>query len=98
MTSPHPEVGYHGPAEVLVDDRVVRVTANLRGMFQPIDGHYHWYGRIQPCEALDEPGRAGATVRLRTPEGEADGRLSDQDPWGRLRIEGIGRPPFRLED
>lgn len=93
----HPPVedeGYAGPADLVVDGGTLEVRVTLRGMFQPIDGHYHWYGRIAPDAQVDPHGRAGATVVLRTPEGEATGRLSDQDPWGRFRVAGTGRPPF----
>ena len=81
---------YAGPVTVVADGREVVLEATLRGAFQPIDGRFHWYGRLAPSEALT----AGATVTLRTPVGEATGRLSDLDPWGRLRIHGTGRPPY----
>jgi hypothetical protein len=70
----------------------VEVRVTLRGHFEPLDGRFHWYGRISAETAT---GLApGATVRLTTPHGSAEGRLSDLDPWGRLRISGTGRPPF----
>ena len=116
----HPFDGYDGPAELLVPDpapsgRRLPVQVTLRGVFQPIDGRYHWHGRLSadhpagegygadsrvPDQAdplVDELGRSGATVVLATPEGRAEGRLSDPDPWGRHRIAGVGRPPFRLD-
>lgn len=74
----------------------VAVTVRLRGLFQPIDGYYHWYGRVDSPELSARLGGARAAVRLRTPYGEADGELSDPDPWGRYRIDGISRPPFRM--
>jgi hypothetical protein len=37
---------------------------------------------------------SGARVTIRTQYGGAEGRLSDVDPWGRLRIAGTGQPPF----
>ncbi len=98
MTDTHEPTGYDGPAEVLAGDSSLEVTVTLRGAFQPIDGHYHWYGRLDPDPTLAELGRAGATVDLRTPHGRAEGRLSDEDPWGRYRIDGMGRPPFPIED
>jgi hypothetical protein len=72
---------------------MVDVVVTLRGQFQPIDGRYHWYGRVAVDDRVSALG-AGATVLLRTPAGEAEGRLSDEDPWGRYRLEGTGRPPF----
>ncbi len=69
------------------------MEVRLRGHFQPIDGRFHWWGRIARDPALD-----AHTLRLdghaETPHGEAEGRLSDVDPWGRFRISGTGRPPF----
>lgn len=88
--------GYDGPAEVLTDTGPIAVTVSVRGAFQPIDGRFHWYGRVVHEGRLDEAGRGAADVVLRTPSGQATGRLSDEDPWGRLRIAGTGRPPYLL--
>lgn len=94
MTTAHePHDAYDGPAVLVVDDAEQAVTVTLRGAFQPLDGHFHWYGRIAETPAL-EAVRSGTTVRLHTDHGEADGRLSDRDPWGRYRITGTGHPPF----
>jgi hypothetical protein len=90
---------YAGPAEIStgstgghgVDGLHVEVT--LRGHFEPLDGRFHWYGRIAQDRRLDEVS-AGTTVTVTTPGGSAEGRLSDVDPWGRFRINGTGRPPF----
>lgn len=90
--------GYDGPATVLdhsrTDAEPIAVEIRLRGHFEPIDGRFHWAGRIQPCAELDERHRSGDSVTVLTPHGEASGRLSDVDPWGRFRIAGLGRPPF----
>ena len=85
-----PAEEYAGPA--VVDD--VEVDVRLRGHFEPLDGSFHWYGRIAANEVLDAQVQSGATVTLTTPQGTAQGRLSDVDPWGRFRISGTGRPPF----
>lgn len=84
-----PQEQYDGPARI--EDTEVQVT--LRGGFQPIDGRFHWYGRVAQDVALDQH-RSGTTVTLRTPHGSAQGRLSDLDPWGRFRVSGTGTPPF----
>lgn len=91
----HDEDGYAGAATLRVADTELTVTVTLAGNFEPIDGKYHWYGRIQPSAELTSllDGRQGAGV-LRTPHGEADCRLTDPDPWGRYRISGTSRPPF----
>lgn len=72
----------------------VRVEVTLRGHFEPLDGRFHWYGRIAADDALAARHANGATVVLTTPHGRAEGRLSDVDPWGRYRISGTGRPPY----
>ena len=97
MTTPaHDEPGYDGPARLVSGDRSIEVTVTLRGVFQPIDGKYHWHGRVGGDPSVAELARSGASVVLRTPEGGAAARLSDQDPWGRFRVTGTGRPPFEL--
>lgn len=72
----------------------IPVEVRLRGHFEPLDGRFHWYGRIAVNAGLAERVQSGATVVLTTPDGTATGRLSDVDPWGRFRISGTGRPPF----
>ena len=94
----HDHEGYDGAATLVTDDGEVPVEVTLRGLFQPIDGRYHWHGRIARDERVDARGRAGATVELRPPAGAATGRLSDVDPWGRYRIAGVGRPPYPLPE
>ena len=97
MTIPvHGEPGYDGPARLVSGDRSVKVTVRLRGVFQPIDGTYHWHGRVSGDPLLAELATSAAPVVLKTPEGEAAARLSDEDPWGRLRVTGTGRPPFEV--
>lgn len=91
------EAGYSGPATLVVAGREFAVEVDLRGVFQPIDGYYHWYGRIARHEALHELA-AGRKQRaeIRTPEGAAGGELSDPDPWGRYRLAGRSTPPFTV--
>lgn len=87
------EDGYRGPATLTLDDTSLTVEVTLRGNFEPVDGRYHWYGRIQAHPSLSVGPRKPAVV-VRTPFGEATGTLSDQDTWGRYRITGTSRPPF----
>jgi beta-galactosidase GanA len=97
MTAEHePGEEYVGPADVLADEpmEAVEVAVRLRGHFQPIDGRFHWYGRIDASDALTERHRSGSQVVLRTPHGTAVGKIADIDPWGRFRITGLGAPPF----
>ena len=85
-----PQEQYDGPATIADTG----VDVRLRGHFEPIDGRFHWWGRIGANDRIDAEQGSGSTVRLVTPHGEADGRLSGVDPWGRFRISGTGRPPF----
>jgi hypothetical protein len=89
--------GYTGPATLVVDEREVAVEVDLRGHFQPIDGRYHWYGRLRANAELNElVGGRKRTAVLRTDEGEATGEVSDPDPWQRYRITGVSKPPFTV--
>lgn len=92
------EEGYTGPATVHIGAKVLTVDVELRGYFQPIDGYYHWYGRVREHSELSGllAGRKTA-VLVRTPQGEAKGELSDPDPWNRYRIMGTSRPPFTTD-
>lgn len=107
---------YRGPAVLCMAEtenspsREIDVDVVLRGHFQPIDGRFHWYGRIshsighqighkigQDMDLEQVSTATNRTVVLRTPEGEATGTLSDRDPWNRYRISGRGKPPFRTD-
>ncbi len=95
MMTEHDEDGYEGSATLRVADTELAVEVVLAGNFEPIDGKYHWYGRVLPDAELTElVGSRKVAGTIRTPHGEADGRLADPDPWGRYRISGTGRPPF----
>jgi cation diffusion facilitator CzcD-associated flavoprotein CzcO len=88
--------GYDGTAVLEVGGSRFDVQVRLRGHFQPIDGRYHWYGRIDAHEglaALLGPGKASGV--LTTAEGSAPGELSEPDPSNRYRVTGISTPPFR---
>ncbi|AKU16314.1 DUF4873 domain-containing protein [Luteipulveratus mongoliensis] len=90
-----PGEAYDGVAQVLgLADAPVPVVVRLRGAFQPIDGRFHWYGRIVANDVLAAQVSSGAAVTLETAHGVAEGKLSDIDLWGRYRISGVGRPPF----
>lgn len=94
----HDEEGFTGTATLLLADTEIPVDVELRGYFQPIDGRYHWYGRIAANDQVDKLAEAGSKKgRLRTSEGEADAKLSDRDPWGRYRVAGVSRPPFAVD-
>jgi hypothetical protein len=89
--------GYTGAATLRLGETALSVQAELRGHFQPIDGYYHWYGRIGAHGELSRLlGGTKAEAELTTPQGSAHGQVSDPDPWDRYRISGTSRPPFRV--
>ncbi|WP_026422301.1 DUF4873 domain-containing protein [Actinokineospora inagensis] len=91
------EDGYTGPATLRTDDREFAVTVDLRGHFQPIDGYYRWYGRVSAHPEVSAAlGGKKARATLTTPEGSAQGELTDPDPWDRYRITGTSTPPFAV--
>ncbi|OZM75152.1 DUF4873 domain-containing protein [Amycolatopsis antarctica] len=93
----HDEDGYTGPATLIVEDTEIPVEVTLRGHFQPIDGYYHWYGRIAVNERLAEIAQGRKKpAEIRLPEGSATGEISDPDPWDRYRIMGTSTPPFHV--
>ncbi|MBL1073852.1 DUF4873 domain-containing protein [Nocardia sp. 2] len=74
------------------------VTARLNGHLDPIDGQFHWYGRISATGANELPDPGRGQVFLTVPGGRPTaGVLQERDPWGDLRIAGVGAPPFPLE-
>lgn len=97
--SEHDEDGYTGEATLVFGTDEVAVSVELRGYFQPIDGRYHWYGRVKKNDEVTSRVEAGArTALLRTPTGQAEGTLTDPDPWGRYRVGGISTPPYKVEE
>ena len=97
--SEHDEDGYTGEATLIFGTDEVAVEVELRGYFQPIDGRYHWYGRIKQNDEVTTRVEAGArSALLRTPTGQAEGTLTDPDPWSRYRIGGISTPPYKIQE
>jgi len=87
--------GYSGPARLRLGNVVFDVHADLRGRFEPIDGRYHWYGRLASHEGLTAWMTRGRDAGvLTTPDGSAACEVSDPDPWQRYRVAGTSTPPF----
>ncbi|MEV2223782.1 DUF4873 domain-containing protein [Nocardia vinacea] len=88
---------YSGPALLDAPGVEVPVEVTLGGHPDPIDGRYHWYGRVAPSDGHELPDPGRAEVLLTLPGGvPTAGRLQERDPWGNLRIVGIGTPPYPL--
>ena len=91
------EDGYTGPARLTLGSQQFEVQVEVRGVFQPIDGRYHWYGRIASHDGLSArlgPGKTPGT--LTTPEGSAPCEVGDPDLWLRYRVSGSSTPPFAV--
>lgn len=87
---------YMGPVVVAVDEGDVTVSVTLTGLFSPLDGNFHWYGRIASNDAVHEkmkPGTGLVWLRIadRTP---VPAKLGHADVWNRIRVTGIGQPPY----
>jgi len=85
-------------AGVLVTpDGDLPVEVELSVRFEPVDGKVHWGGRIAPNPPVAALVRGG----LRACQLRIDGagrpavpaRLGDTDPWGGIRVTGVGPPP-----
>lgn len=89
--------GYQGPIRVHLDDTSIEVEGQLHGFFQPIDGSYHWYGRLAPDERVSTrvAQRGRGMVEVSVAGGRRiPARLGERNPWGGHRITGTGAPPF----
>jgi cation diffusion facilitator CzcD-associated flavoprotein CzcO len=86
---------YQGPATLLTPDEELPVQVHLSGHLQPIDGSFHWYGRITADDRLAT--LSTNQIQLRIADGPtAPARLAERDPWGNTRVTGTGPPPYPL--
>jgi hypothetical protein len=93
------EDGYSGPARLIIGQAVFDIQVELRGHFEPIDGRYHWYGRIASDESLAGLlAGAKASGVLETRHGSAQCEVSEPDTWQRYRVTGYSTPPFLLAE
>jgi hypothetical protein len=87
---------YAGPVVVAAGEVTVCGQARLSGRVEPVDGRFHWSGRVAPDPVLAGLVRDGIrSVRVSAggrPPCEA--RLDGVDPWGGVRLTGTGRPPW----
>ena len=96
---PEEETGYDGNAVLLVGDQAIDVVVHLDGHLEPLDGLFHWYGRIESSAAVAAAKDGGATTgELVIGSGTAAAvRLAEYDPWGHVQVTGTGAPPYPLE-
>ena len=91
---------YRGPARITVGDQEIETEVRLSARFEPVEGRYRWAGRTAPDGTLlahvTGGGRA-ATLRISGAEPVA-ARLGEPDPWGGVRLAGVGTPPWASVD
>ncbi len=90
------EEEYRGSAVLVSDDDEMTVDVHLTARFEPVEGRFRWAGRAARNEDLTARMRSGArsvTIRIGTGP-PVDARLGEPDPWGRIRLTGVGRPPW----
>jgi hypothetical protein len=95
---PEEETGYAGRATLLLGADALAVTVHLAGHLEPLDGRYHWYGRVERCAELVAAKDAGATTGALAVGDRAPVpvRLAEYDPWGHVQVNGTGTPPYTL--
>jgi Domain of unknown function (DUF4873) len=88
--------GYAGAAVLRSSGVEVAVTVDVAGRVAPFDGRYHWGGRVAPASEVAALVRGGKrAAELESAGGRpAPARLGELDPWGGVRITGVGRPPW----
>jgi hypothetical protein len=88
---------YRGPAQITIGDQEIQTEVRLSARFEPVEGRYRWAGRTAPAAVLMayvSGGGKEATVQI---GGEpAKARLSEPDPWGGVRLSGVGTPPWPM--
>jgi hypothetical protein len=80
---------YDGPAVIHGPGGPVEVTVRLAGRFEPVDGRYHWGGRVAPHPDVAALARGGQ------PGGDGGDRRTGGYPGPTLRSGPVGRDPAR---
>jgi cation diffusion facilitator CzcD-associated flavoprotein CzcO len=92
--------GYAGPATLDAAGSEFSVQVRLSGRVEPVDGRYHWAGRIVPQDAVARLVRTGVrSATLRIGDGAPVAvHLGDVDPWGAVRVRATSPPPWPEPD
>ena len=92
------EIDFAGPAVLSVGDDSYDVRVWLSGRVEPVDGRYHWGGRIAAHDGVAQLVRDGRrAVTLRTADGRGSAvpaRLGEVDAWGGIGVRATGTPPW----
>ncbi|HEV7965579.1 MAG TPA: DUF4873 domain-containing protein [Actinoplanes sp.] len=87
---------YRGTAILQLGDASTTLHVRLSARFEPVEGRYRWAGRAAPDETLLARFRAGIREAILRIEGGASVpvRIGEPDPWGGMRLSGVGKPPW----
>jgi hypothetical protein len=90
------DLTYRGPAVLLIDDSSWPVDVRMSARFEPVEGRFRWAGRTGPDQSLRDRVAAGLREAvLSLPDSPPlPVRLNEPDPWGGVRLSGVGRPPW----
>jgi hypothetical protein len=89
-------MSFDGELTVIAGERTLPGRARLGGHVEPVDGRFHWMGRLAPDDAIAALVRTGTrAVQVQVAAGpRCEARLSEVDPWGGVRVSGVGVPPW----
>jgi Domain of unknown function (DUF4873) len=94
--------GYAGPATLTLDGRALAVHVVLDARHEPQDGRLHWFGRLRAdgagLDLADATAPRAAAVQLDAGAGPVAAQLGEVDFWGRVRVTGVGRPPYAVPE
>ena len=98
MVPAEDELDFAGPAVLSAGDDSYDVRVWLSGRVEPVDGRYHWGGRIAAHDGVAQLVRDGRrAVTLRTADGRGSAvpaRLGEVDAWGGVGVRATGTPPW----
>jgi len=86
---------YDGPATVRIGESESVVRVRLAGHVDPIDGRYHWQGRV--FDELPGDARLPQDITVSIGGSDAQARIIERPPQGGYSVAGVGAPPFALE-
>jgi hypothetical protein len=66
----------------------------LAARFDSVLGRVVWFGRV---EGVPDVLEAGVAVVVRTPHGQGQATVTEQDLWGHWHVRSDSPPPFAVE-
>jgi hypothetical protein len=90
------EDGYDGAATLRGAELEIPVRITLSGHVDPLDGRFHWGGRIGPDARVVRLIREGKREITLQVDGARPlpARLTEVDPWGGVIVAATGHPPW----